>query len=64
MDVYCCFDFQVQVLNTISVLIAYVGDIIPYANELVQFFQKVFNTIIKLVTLHLLNYYLNNEPER
>ncbi|KVI11424.1 hypothetical protein Ccrd_010162 [Cynara cardunculus var. scolymus] len=34
------FDSKVQVLNTISVLIAYVGDIIPYANELVQFFQK------------------------
>ncbi|GKD20258.1 importin-11 isoform X1 [Tanacetum coccineum] len=31
---------KVQVLNTISVLIAYVGDIIPYTNELVQFFQK------------------------
>ncbi|XP_071697003.1 uncharacterized protein [Rutidosis leptorrhynchoides] len=34
------FDSKVQVLNTISMLIAYVGDIIPYANELVQFFQK------------------------
>ncbi|KAL7590187.1 hypothetical protein Lser_V15G39371 [Lactuca serriola] len=34
------FDSKVQVLNTISVLIAYVGDIIPYALELVQFFQK------------------------
>ncbi|XP_076958447.1 uncharacterized protein LOC143634179 isoform X1 [Bidens hawaiensis] len=34
------FDSKVQVINTISVLIAYVGDIIPYANELVQFFQK------------------------
>lgn len=37
------FDSKVQVINTISVLIAYVGDIIPYANELVQFFQKVYS---------------------
>ncbi|CAI9293509.1 unnamed protein product [Lactuca saligna] len=32
---------KVQVLNTISMLIAYVGDIILYAFELVQFFQKL-----------------------
>ncbi|CAI9302374.1 unnamed protein product [Lactuca saligna] len=36
---YVDFD-KVQVLNTISMLIAYVGDIILYAFELVQFFQK------------------------
>ncbi|XP_071722890.1 uncharacterized protein [Rutidosis leptorrhynchoides] len=34
------FDSKVQVLNTISELIAYVGDIIPYANKLIQLFQK------------------------
>lgn len=39
-------------------LIAYVGDIIPYANELVQFFGKVFNPVTELVLLHVSNYHL------
>lgn len=53
------FDSKVQVLNTISVLIAYVGDIIPYANELVQFFQKVsINLITALFVFHVSNYYV------
>ncbi|CAN1333747.1 Ipo11 [Linum perenne] len=34
------FDSKIQVLNLISILIAHVGEIIPYANQLVQFFQK------------------------
>ncbi|KAM7467952.1 hypothetical protein LguiB_015514 [Lonicera macranthoides] len=36
------FDSKVQVLNTISVLIAHVTEVIPYANKLVQFFQKAW----------------------
>lgn len=32
---------QVQVLNLISILIGHVSEVIPYANKLVQFFQKV-----------------------
>ncbi|CAI0413047.1 unnamed protein product [Linum tenue] len=35
-------DSKVQVLNLISILIAHVSEIIPYANQLVQFFQKVW----------------------
>uniref|UniRef100_A0A6N2K730 Importin-7/11-like TPR repeats domain-containing protein n=1 Tax=Salix viminalis TaxID=40686 RepID=A0A6N2K730_SALVM len=36
------FDSKVQVLNLISVLIGHVHEIIPFANKLVQFFQKVW----------------------
>ncbi|XP_021891017.1 importin-11 [Carica papaya] len=36
------FDSKVQVLNLISVLIGHVSEIIPYADKLVQFFQKVW----------------------
>lgn len=36
------FDSKVQVLNTISVLIARVTEIMPYANKLVLFFQKAW----------------------
>ncbi|KAL7136202.1 hypothetical protein ABFS83_10G013500 [Erythranthe nasuta] len=36
------FDSKVQVLNTISVLIARSTGVIPYANKLVQFFQKAW----------------------
>ncbi|XAR68794.1 hypothetical protein NMG60_11000162 [Bertholletia excelsa] len=36
------FDSKVQVLNTISILIAHVGEIIQYADKLVQFFQKAW----------------------
>ncbi|OUZ99130.1 Importin-beta [Macleaya cordata] len=36
------FDSKVQVLNLISVLIAHVNGIIPFANKLVEFFQKVW----------------------
>ncbi|XP_022887455.1 importin-11-like [Olea europaea var. sylvestris] len=34
------FDSKVQVLNTIASLIARVTEVIPYANKLMQFFQK------------------------
>lgn len=39
----CMFfiEFQVQVLNLISVLIAHISKVIPFANKLVEFFQKV-----------------------
>ncbi|KAH9673058.1 Importin N-terminal domain-containing protein [Citrus sinensis] len=33
---------RVQVLNLISILIGHVSEVIPYANKLVQFFQKVW----------------------
>ncbi|XP_048225600.1 importin-11 isoform X3 [Ricinus communis] len=36
------FDSKVQVLNLISVLIGYVSEVIPFANKLVEFFQKVW----------------------
>ncbi|THG19731.1 hypothetical protein TEA_028283 [Camellia sinensis var. sinensis] len=36
------FDSKVQVLNSISILIAHVDEIIPYADKLVQFFQKAW----------------------
>lgn len=36
------FDSKVQVLNLISILIGHVSEVIPYANKLVQFFQKVW----------------------
>ncbi|XP_038702472.1 importin-11-like isoform X3 [Tripterygium wilfordii] len=36
------FDSKVQVLNLISVLIERVSEVIPFANKLVQFFQKVW----------------------
>ncbi|KAK3006384.1 hypothetical protein RJ639_016598 [Escallonia herrerae] len=36
------FDSKVQVLNLISALIAHVTEVIPYANKLVQFFQKAW----------------------
>ncbi|KAH8484872.1 hypothetical protein H0E87_026586 [Populus deltoides] len=36
------FDSKVQVLNLISVLIGHVHEIVPFANKLVQFFQKVW----------------------
>ncbi|KAL3531674.1 hypothetical protein ACH5RR_005195 [Cinchona calisaya] len=36
------FDSKVQVLNTISVLIAHVNAVNPYANKLLQFFQKAW----------------------
>ncbi|KAJ8753768.1 hypothetical protein K2173_000022 [Erythroxylum novogranatense] len=36
------FDSKVQVLNLISVLIGHVGEVIPFTNKLVQFFQKVW----------------------
>ncbi|PIN19861.1 Nuclear transport receptor KAP120 (importin beta superfamily) [Handroanthus impetiginosus] len=36
------FDSKVQVLNTISSLIARITEVIPYANKLVQFFQKAW----------------------
>ncbi|XP_028794935.1 importin-11 [Neltuma alba] len=36
------FDSKVQVLNLISTLIGHVGEVIPFANNLVQFFQKVW----------------------
>ncbi|XP_052173406.1 uncharacterized protein LOC127788817 [Diospyros lotus] len=36
------FDSKVQVLNSISILTAHIGEIIPYANKLVQFFQKAW----------------------
>ncbi|KAF5750804.1 hypothetical protein HS088_TW03G01144 [Tripterygium wilfordii] len=36
------FDSKVQVLNLISVLIGRVSELIPFANKLVQFFQKVW----------------------
>ncbi|KAK9159126.1 hypothetical protein Scep_005700 [Stephania cephalantha] len=34
------FDSKVQLLNLISVLIEHVNEILPFANELVEFFQK------------------------
>ncbi|KAF8402614.1 hypothetical protein HHK36_010703 [Tetracentron sinense] len=37
------FDSKVQVLNLISVLIAHVSEVIPFANKLVEFFQKNCN---------------------
>ncbi|XP_017407289.1 uncharacterized protein LOC108320397 isoform X1 [Vigna angularis] len=36
------FDSKVQVLNLISILIGHVNEVIPFANKLVQFFQKVW----------------------
>ncbi|KAK9168093.1 hypothetical protein Syun_000233 [Stephania yunnanensis] len=36
------FDSKVQLLNLISVLIEHVNEILPFANELVEFFQKVW----------------------
>ncbi|KZV49653.1 importin-11 [Dorcoceras hygrometricum] len=36
------FDSKVQVLNTISCLIARVTEVIPHSNKLTQFFQKVW----------------------
>ncbi|TKY65800.1 Importin-11 protein [Spatholobus suberectus] len=36
------FDSKVQVLNLISILIGHVSQVIPFANKLVQFFQKVW----------------------
>ncbi|KAL0708327.1 hypothetical protein Bca4012_074753 [Brassica carinata] len=36
------FDSKVQVLNLISVLIGHVSEVIPYAQKLIQFFQKVW----------------------
>ncbi|XP_010467276.1 PREDICTED: importin-11-like [Camelina sativa] len=36
------FDSKVQVLNLISTLIGHVSEVIPYAQKLVQFFQKVW----------------------
>ncbi|XP_043815485.1 importin-11 isoform X2 [Manihot esculenta] len=36
------FDSKVQVLNLISVLIAHISKVIPFANKLVEFFQKVW----------------------
>ncbi|XP_024037538.1 importin-11 isoform X3 [Citrus clementina] len=41
------FDSKVQVLNLISILIGHVSEVIPYANKLVQFFQKVAINIIE-----------------
>ncbi|XP_024929738.3 uncharacterized protein LOC107434824 isoform X2 [Ziziphus jujuba] len=36
------FDSKVQVLNLISILIGHVSEVIPFANKLVQFFQKIW----------------------
>ncbi|OMO84989.1 hypothetical protein CCACVL1_10480 [Corchorus capsularis] len=36
------FDSKVQVLNLISVLLDHVNEVIPYANDLMQFFQMVW----------------------
>ncbi|CAK8541978.1 unnamed protein product [Lathyrus sativus] len=36
------FDSKVQILNLISILIGHVSQVIPFANKLVQFFQKVW----------------------
>ncbi|XP_050205030.1 uncharacterized protein LOC126655060 isoform X2 [Mercurialis annua] len=36
------FDSKVQVLNLISILIGHVTEVIPFANKLVAFFQKVW----------------------
>ncbi|KAL6520900.1 hypothetical protein OROGR_017469 [Orobanche gracilis] len=36
------FDSKVQVLNTISGLVAHITEVIPYANKLVQFLQKAW----------------------
>lgn len=36
------FDSKVQVLNLISVLLAYVNDMVPFSNKLIEFFQKVW----------------------
>lgn len=38
---YSSIYFQVQVLNLISILIAHINEIIPFASKLVQFFEKV-----------------------
>ncbi|CAK7343864.1 unnamed protein product [Dovyalis caffra] len=40
------FDSKVQVLNLISVLIGHVHEIIPFANKLVQFFQKLWEATL------------------
>lgn len=42
---FFCLFLQVQVLNTISVLIAHVNVVIPYTNKLVGFFHKVNFTV-------------------
>ncbi|VFQ89326.1 unnamed protein product [Cuscuta campestris] len=36
------FDSKVQVLNTISALIAHITEVLPFANKLVVFFQKAW----------------------
>ncbi|XP_021855547.1 uncharacterized protein [Spinacia oleracea] len=36
------FDSKVQVLNLISVLLGHIGQVIPYVDKLVKFFQKVW----------------------
>ncbi|GMH26512.1 hypothetical protein Nepgr_028355 [Nepenthes gracilis] len=36
------FDSKVQVLNLISVLIGHIGQVTPYADKLLEFFQKVW----------------------
>lgn len=36
------FDSKVQVLNLISVLLAYVNDMVPFSSKLIEFFQKVW----------------------
>ncbi|KAJ7950007.1 importin-11 [Quillaja saponaria] len=36
------FDSKVQILNLISILIGHVSEVIPFANKLVQFFQKIW----------------------
>nr|GMC81797.1 importin-11 isoform X1 [Ipomoea batatas] len=36
------FDSKVQVLNTISALVAHITEVIPFANKLVVFFQKAW----------------------
>lgn len=50
------FSLQVQVLNTISVLITRVPDIIPYANKLLQFFQKVILKFIFMLLYYIESY--------
>lgn len=42
MDEVQEFDSKVQVLNSISILLAHVGGIVPYTSELVRFFQKAW----------------------
>ncbi|KAL9250471.1 Importin-11-like protein [Drosera capensis] len=39
------FDSKVQVLNLISVLIGHAGQIVPYTEKLVEFFQKVWEDL-------------------